>query len=95
MDSKTISILAYLYKGKNKAKIYKEISTGYKTASDIAKSLNISLSSVCRTLRELENNTLINSANDSDGRGKLYFIPESSWKDIIDTELSKKLQERS
>lgn len=66
--------LFFILNGKNRIKIYRGLLSGYKTARDLEKNTNITLSSVCRSLKELKERGIIECLNEYQIRGKYYRL---------------------
>lgn len=64
----------YILNGKNRVKIYYTLLNCIKSARDIEKSTGISLSSICRSLKELKEKGIIECLNENFAGTKLYTL---------------------
>lgn len=66
--------LFFILNGKNRIKIYRALLSKFKTAKEIQNNTNITLSSVCRSLKELKERGIIECLNEYQTRGKYYRL---------------------
>ena len=89
-------LLNYVLMGKTRTKVYLSLLDELQTPSDIAKNLNIHLSSVCRSIKDLERNKIIVPISNNINGKNLYKINEKistiEFKKIIKSiAISRKL----
>ena len=89
MDDTSIKKISFILSGENRLKIYFLLINDYKTASQIAKELNLALSSVCRSLNDLKQFGLISASSAYKKRGNIYFINKDEDYDDIKNYFSK------
>ena len=59
LNEKELKILNFIQKGKNRIIIFLYLHDKMQTANDISKKSNIHLSSICRTIKEMEKQGII------------------------------------
>ena len=87
--------MLFVLSGKNRIKVYVSLLNGIKTATDIKYDIKSPLSSICRTLKQMERVGIIMCLNKHSHRDKYYKItdPAIKFQDIVLNKFNS-LQER-
>jgi len=76
MDRNMVSILGYVKTSEYRKKTLLELTKGYRIPSEIAKTTDIRVTHISRSLKHLKEKGLVECLNEQDKRGRVYKLTE-------------------